>query len=243
MELRDKVALVTGGGSGIGLGVALALAREGCRVVICGRDETRLSRAAAQFDGDPPIVAQACDVSDRRQVDQTVGWIEDRIGPIDVLVNSAGINVVRRRMADLSPDDWDRMLAVNATGTFNCIRAVLPGMRRRQGGLIVNIGSIAGKRALELAGPGYCASKFAVSALGLAVGLEERGNGIRVTNIHPGEVDTPILDQRPEPVPPERRAQMVRPEDVAACVITVARLPERVHVPELIVTPLYQPYA
>ena len=135
------------------------------------------------------------------------------------------------------------MLAINATGAFNCIYAALPGMRQRRSGLIVNISSIAGKRALKLAGVGYCASKFAMTAIGTAVGLEERANGIRVTNIYPGEVNTPILAQRPTPVPPERLAQMLQPADIAALVVAIARLPDRVIVPELVITPLYQEYA
>ena len=96
---------------------------------------------------------------------------------------------------------------------------------------------------MRLAGPGYCAAKFAATALGTAVGLEERAHGIRVTNIYPGEVDTPILAHRPVPVPDERKALMVHPEDIAACVVTIARLPAHVLVPELIITPLYQEYA
>jgi NADP-dependent 3-hydroxy acid dehydrogenase YdfG len=120
--------------------------------------------------------------------------------------------------------------------------AVLPDMRRRRAGLIVSISSIAGKRALPLAGPAYCASKFAATALATAVGLEERANGIRITNLCPGEVDTPILEQRPVPVPAERRAQMLHPEDIAACVVAIAKLPPNVLVPEVILTPLYQEY-
>lgn len=242
MELRGAIALVTGGASGIGLGIARALAAEGCRMAICSRQADRLARAAAEFPDDARPLSRVCDVSDREAVGRLVAEVEAELGPIDILVNSAGINVVRRAMAELSPDDWDRMLAINATGVFNLMHAVLPSMRRRRAGLIVNISSIAGKRALELAGPAYCASKFAVAALGLAAGLEERGNGIRLTNIYPGEADTPILDQRPVPVPPERRAAMVHPEDIAACVVTIARLPDHVRVPELIITPLYQGY-
>ena len=102
-------------------------------------------------------------------------------------------------------------MAVNCTGFYNLLHAVLPGMRDRREGLIVSISSIAGKRALPLAGPAYCALKFAATALGTAVGLEERANGIRITNIYPGEVETPLLDQRPVPVPAEKRAQMVHP--------------------------------
>ncbi|HYW81489.1 MAG TPA: SDR family NAD(P)-dependent oxidoreductase, partial [Thermoguttaceae bacterium] len=154
-----------------------------------------------------------------------------------------GINIPNRQIDQLTPADWDRMIGINATGAFNCIFCALPQMRKRGGGLIVNISSIAGKRAMMLGGVGYCASKFGVSALGTTVGLEERANGIHVTNVYPGEVDTPILDDRPTPVPPEKRAQMLKPEDIAECVVTIAKLPPRALVPELVITPLYQAYA
>jgi NAD(P)-dependent dehydrogenase (short-subunit alcohol dehydrogenase family) len=242
MDLKDKSVLVTGGGSGIGLGIALALAAEGCRVAITGRNPQKLAEARAKLPP-PPLLAPACDVADRGAVERLFAWIAQEMGPLEILVNSAGINVAHRQMADLDPADWDRILAINATGTFNCIHAALPGMRQRKTGLIVNISSVAGKRALRLAGPAYCAAKFAATALGTAVGLEERANGIRVTNIYPGEVNTPILEQRPTPVPPEKRAQMLQPEDIAACVVTIAKLPSRALVPELVMTPLYQEYA
>jgi NAD(P)-dependent dehydrogenase (short-subunit alcohol dehydrogenase family) len=243
MDLSDQTALVTGGGSGIGLGIALALADEGCRVAITGRDAAKLSAAAAGFTGRHPILTHACDVADRGAVNQLFRWLETRLGALDILVNSAGINVRQRAMAQLDPADWDRMLAVNVTGAFNCIHAALAGMRKRGSGLVVNISSVAGKRALELAGPGYCASKFAMTALGTALGLEERGHGIRVTNVYPGEVNTPILAQRPIPVPAEKAARMLQPEDIAAMVVALAKLPPRAVVPELVMTPLYQEYA
>lgn len=243
MELNDKTLLVTGGGSGIGLAIALALAREGCRAAIAGRDEAKLRAAAAQFAGQPPMLTHPCDVADRAAVQRLFAWVERQLGPLDILVNAAGINVPKRQMAELDPGDWDRMLAINVTGAFNCIHAALPGMRQRRSGLIVNISSIAGKRAMKLGGAGYCASKFALTALGTTVGLEERANGIRVTNIYPGEVNTPILAQRPTPVPPEKLAQMLMPEDIAALVVTIAKLPPRALVAEVVVTPLYQEYA
>ncbi len=244
MELNDKTVLVTGGGSGIGLGIARALAAEGCRLAIIGRDPQRLVDAAAGFDAGQAVFSRPCDVADRADVQRLFAWLDQqRLLPLDILVNSAGINVAKRMLGELDPADWDRMMAINNTGTFNCIHAALPGMRQRRSGLIVNISSIAGKRAMKLGGVGYCASKFAVSALGTAVGLEERTNGIHVTNIYPGEVDTPILANRPTPVPPEKLAQMLQPEDVADCVVTIAKLPPRALVPELVITPLYQEYA
>ncbi len=243
MDLKDKLVLVTGGGSGIGLGIALALAGEGCRVVITGRDEAKLLRAASQFTAQPPIVVRACDVSDRGAVCGLVDWVVEELGTPDILVNSAGINIAKRAVSELDPVDWDRVLAINATGAFNCIHALLPAMRRRHSGLIVNISSIAGKRVSTLGGLAYCASKFAMTALGTEVGLEERANGIHVTNIYPGEVATPILERRPVPVPPERVAKMLQPDDIAALVVTIAKLPPRALVAEVVVTPLYQHYA
>src|SRR5690606_31799507 len=122
-------------------------------------------------------------------------WARRAIGEPTILVNSAGVNVRRRSMAELDPSDWQRLLQINATGAYLAIRAVLPAMRSKRSGVIVNISSVAGKRAAELGGVAYNASKFAMTALGTSVALEERHHGIRVTNIYPGEVDTPILTE------------------------------------------------
>ena len=142
----------------------------------------------------------------------------------------------------MDPADFDRIMAVNCTGFFNLLHALLPGLRKQGDGLIVNISSVAGKRALPVAGPAYCASKFGVAGLAAAVGLEERPHGIRITNIYPGDVNTAILDQRPVPVPAERKAVMVQPENIGACVVALAKLPNYVIVPELIITPSYQEF-
>lgn len=237
-----SVAVVTGGGSGIGLAVAEALARHSFTVAILGRTEGKLRKAVEESQVGERLKPFVCDVVDRSVVNDTFARIREQLGIPHVLVNSAGINVVNRSMAVLSPEDWDRILAVHATGTYNCLQAVLPMMRERQDGLIINISSIAGKRALELAGPAYCAGKFAMTALGLAAGLEERHHGIRITNIYPGEVNTPILEQRPTPVPTEQRRRMLQPEDVAEIVLAIVRLPPRAHVWEVVITPLYQAY-
>ena len=162
------------------------------------------------------------------------------MGTVDIVVNSAGINVRKRRLAELSPEDWDQIMSINATGAFNVIYAVLPGMRTRQDGLIVNISSLAGVRASPLGGAAYSASKHAMSALTRVIAIEERDAGIRATNISPGEVDTPILAARPVSVSAEHRARMLQPEDVAAAVVFVATLPGRAHVPELYIKPTSQ---
>jgi NADP-dependent 3-hydroxy acid dehydrogenase YdfG len=242
MDLKTKTALVTGGGTGIGAAIAVALAREGCRTAICGRREDKLKQAAEQFRGQPAILYRAADVADRQSVADLFAWAEKQLGRIDILVNAAGVNIVKRSMAELDPRDWDLLVAVNATGAYNCMRAVLPQMRQRKDGLIINISSIAGKRTGPLGGVAYNASKFAMSALGMTVGAEEKDNGIRVTNIYPGEVDTPILEHRPVPVTAEHRARILQAEDVAAAALMVIHLPARAHVPELIIKPTTQAY-
>ena len=243
MELQGKTVLVTGGGSGIGLSIGLSLAKEGCRVALSGRTESKLRDGASLFKGQPAILTRACDVSDRADVERMFEWVDAELGGLDILVNSAGINIPNRQIDQLTPADWDSLIGINATGAFNCIFCALPEMRMRGGGLIVNISSIAGKRAMKLGGAGYCAAKFAMSAMGTTIGLEERKNGIHVTNVYPGEVNTPILADRPTPVPPEKLAQMLMPEDIASVVVTIAKLPARALVPELVMTPLYQEYS
>jgi NADP-dependent 3-hydroxy acid dehydrogenase YdfG len=142
----------------------------------------------------------------------------------------------------MRPEQWDEVLAVNATGVYNCLYEVLPQMRERRDGTIFIISSISGKRAAPLGGVAYNASKFAATGLGISAWSEEAANNIRITNIYPGEVDTPILEHRPQPVSDERRATMLRPEDVAAVVVAIAQLPPRAHVPELVIKPTVQNY-
>jgi NAD(P)-dependent dehydrogenase (short-subunit alcohol dehydrogenase family) len=234
MMLSGKTAVVTGGGTGIGLGIAVALARAGCRVAIAGRRADVLDAA---------IVAHALDVADRQSVAACFRWAEKTLGPIDILVNSAGVNIRRRSMADMPPEEWDRVLAINATGVYNCMREVLPAMAQRGDGLVVTVSSISGLRASMLGGTAYSASKFAASALCTAVALEYGKQGVRITNVCPGEVDTPILEQRPNPVSDEHRARILQPEDVGAAVAMIASLPPRAHVPELVIKPTWQDFS
>jgi NAD(P)-dependent dehydrogenase (short-subunit alcohol dehydrogenase family) len=243
MRLAGRTAVITGGATGIGLAIATSLAREGCRVAIAGRRENKLREAAATWTEDPPILTHTVDVTDRKSVAELFAWADKTLGKVDILVNNAGINTPKRTMADMPPETWDEVLAINATGAYNCIYAVLPGMRQRKDGLIINIDSISGQRASVLGGVAYCASKFALTALGTAVALEEGTNNIRVTSICPGEVDTPLLDGRPTPVGAEHRAKILQPQDVADAALMVACLPPRAHVHELVIKPTWQEYA
>ena len=183
------------------------------------------------------------DTASRESVKTLFEWVRQELGKTNIMVNSAAINIVDRTMSRMEPEQWDQILQINTTGVYNCMQAVLPEMRERQDGVIINIGSIAGKRAVELGGVAYNASKFAVTALGTTVGIEDGRNGIRVTTVQPGEVNTPLLDQRPEPVSEERRAAILQPEDVGQVVALIASLPARAHIPEVVVKPLKQPFA
>jgi NAD(P)-dependent dehydrogenase (short-subunit alcohol dehydrogenase family) len=237
-RLQGHVAVVTGAGSGIGRATAAALAGEGARVVLVGRRREALEQTAAELPQDATWVYPA-DVTDREQVAALFDDVADTWGPVDFLVNNAGINTPRRNIADISVDDWERVLAVNLTGVFLCTRAALARMRGR-GGRVVNIGSVAGLRASAGGGIGYCASKHGVAGLTHALNLEENANGIHATAIHPGEVDTPILDNRPAPPTKAHRARILRAEDVAAAVLFVLTRPQGVHIPELVIKPIEQ---
>jgi NAD(P)-dependent dehydrogenase (short-subunit alcohol dehydrogenase family) len=240
MSLSGKTALVTGGGTGIGFGIAQALAAAGCRVIIAGRRESVLEKACEETNSTIPLTYHTVDVGDWSSVEGLFKAVHQDVGALDILVNSAGTNTARRRLAELSLEDWDAMMKINCYGSFYCLRAALPKMIERREGLIVNINSVSGIRAGMLGGIGYNASKFAVTGLGITAAQEAAEYGIRVTNVYPGEVDTPILEKRPTPVSEEHRSRILKPEDVGAAVLMVAELPPRAHVPELTIKPTLQ---
>jgi len=239
-ELVGKVVAITGGGTGIGAGIAVGLAAEGCRVTVGGRRIVPLQSLADSVSFQHPIRAHVIDVADKDTIEPFFSDIEENVGPIDILVNSAGINIPKRRMSDMPPEDWDRVLQINATGAYRCMHRVLPAMRKQGDGLIINVSSIAGKRAIELGGVAYCASKFAMTALGTAVSNELRDEGVRVTNLYPGEVNTPILENRPTPVSDEHKANILHPDDITSVMIAICKLPPRANVPEIVIKPTKQ---
>jgi NADP-dependent 3-hydroxy acid dehydrogenase YdfG len=241
-RFASKTVLVTGGGSGIGLAVAAGFLQEGARVAITGRDAAKLRRAADSLKAGERLVCHAADVADQAHVQDLTRTITERFGAIDILVNNAGLNVKQRTLRELTADNWRLLMQANLDGAFYCTQAVLPQMLERREGYIVFISSIAGKRASPLGGAAYAASKFGMSALGLCLAAEEKDSGVRVSVIYPGEVDTPILAARPQPVTAEQRRQILQPEDVAAAVLFVTGLPPRVSVPELVIKPTSQFY-
>lgn len=239
-ELLGKNVLVIGGGTGMGKAIALELSKEGANLVVAGRRGEKLTEVVTESDR--RISSHIVDVTDRASVSSLFSWFEDNIGEIDILVHAAGINIANRTMEQLDPDEWDKVIKINLTGAYNCLQATLLKMRPRKSGLIILINSVAGRRSVPLAGVAYNSSKFGMSALGMGVGEEERENGIRITNIYPGEVNTPILDERVNPPTPEHRESILQPDDIAQVVSTVAKLPPRAHVPELVIKPTMQSF-
>lgn len=240
MSLQNKIVVVTGGATGIGFALAQSFAEKGALVVIGSRRQSAIDEAVQKSVG--KLHGKAVDVGNRDEVNQFISWVESTVGPVDILVNAAGVNIKDRTMAAMQPEQWDQVMQINATGAYNCIHAVLPGMKNRNSGFIVNISSVTGKRAIALGGVAYAASKFAMTALGTCVANEVGGEGIRVTNVYPGEVDTPILDHRPVPVTESHRQSILRPEDIAQVVVALVDTPARVHVPEIVIKPVHQSY-
>jgi NAD(P)-dependent dehydrogenase (short-subunit alcohol dehydrogenase family) len=188
-DLRGQVALVTGGSRGLGLAISRELAAQGCRLAICARDESELKTARAGLErSGAEVLAIPCDVSDQTQVAAMVEAVTRHYGQIDLLINNAGIIVVAP-VADLTHDDFERVMAANFWGTFNPTLAVLPGMRTRGAGRIVNITSIGGKLAMPHLLPYDCA-KFAAVGFSMGLRAELAGAGITVTTVVPGLMRT-----------------------------------------------------
>ena len=240
-DLKGRVAWITGGGSGIGLAGALELARAGARVVISGRTQRTNESGLAQLKAVGEAEAIQLDVSDKGAVAHTAADIEKRHGRIDILVTSAGTNIVgaKRNFKTMSLEGWDDVVRINLDGLFYCCHAVIPGMRARKDGLIINISSWAGRYASVLTGPAYNATKRAVIAVTESINMEECMNGIRATSILPGEVATPIMEKRPVPPTPAERARMAQPEDFGAAILFVATMPARTCVNEVVIAPTW----
>jgi NAD(P)-dependent dehydrogenase (short-subunit alcohol dehydrogenase family) len=227
--------VVTGAGSGVGRAVALRFAREDWQVALVGRRRAPLSETVslAPSDAQGRCAVYSCDVSQADAVEAMATDVLMRFGHVDVLVNSAGINVPRRSFRDLSNEDWHAVLATNLSGAFYCVQAFLPSMRERSTGTVVNINSDVGKLARDLAGAAYVSSKFGLTGLTQQLNAEERANGIRACSVFPRDINTPLLDRRPVPPSPEARARMMQPDDVAECVWLAATLPSRAIVEEI----------
>ena len=231
-RLEGKGALITGAGSGIGRACAQMFAREGARVALAGRRREPLDAVAKEIAAaDGEAMAVSCDVTQRASVEAAVAAVAKGFGRLDIVVNNAGA-VLAATVAETSDEDWNRMLAVNLTGTFLVSRAALPELRKAGGGSIINIGSVLGLVAMKQRAA-YAASKGGVTILTKAMALDHAGEGIRVNCICPAIVETELVARlfakQPDPdtLRRERTGQIPlgrlgRPEDVAYLALFLA---------------------
>ncbi len=224
-SLGGRVAVVVGASSGIGAAAARQLAEAGAQVHAAARRRPDLGAG---------ITGHELDVSDRAAVDAFAKELTDQ-GPLHAVVVAAGTNLPDRLIDRLTPEGWDTLLAVNLTGAFNVVHAFLPALRQTRGDVVL-IGSVSGSWP-DLSGSGYQAAKAGLLAFARGAAFEEHARGVRITTVLPGVVDTPILDNRPEPPSAELRAHMLQPDDVAAACLFALTLPPRAYVPELTILP------
>jgi NAD(P)-dependent dehydrogenase (short-subunit alcohol dehydrogenase family) len=233
-----KTAVITGAGSGVGRATAVALAAQGWGVALVGRRESvLLETAGIAGEHGGKVLVCPCDIGDEAAVAAMGKRVLLEFGDVEVLVNAAGTNAPKRALEVLSSEDYHGMMNTNLNGAYYCVQAFLPGMRKRGSGTIVNVISEAGKAASPKAGPAYVMSKFGMAGLTQSINAEERGNGVRAIGLFPGDIDTPLLKKRPVVPDAASLAKMMRPEDVAECILFCINLPSHVIGEEMIVRP------
>jgi NADP-dependent 3-hydroxy acid dehydrogenase YdfG len=240
MSLAGKVAWITGAGSGIGQSAAVELAGSGATVIVSGRRAQALAETEQLVKGAGGRAdAVALDVSDRDAVGRAGEEIVERHGHVDILVNSAGLNVPNRFFRNVTAKDWDHVMGINLHGAMYCMLAVLPSMRERRDGLVINVSSWFGRYPSYMGGPAYNASKRALATITEQINLEEGHRGVRGCVIFPGEVATPILKSRPKPVSAEDQARMLHAQDLGRLVRFVAETPAHVCLNEIVISPTW----
>ena len=221
-SLRGKVAFITGGSRGIGLAIARALVADGVQVVVTGLKSAHLSsaRPAIEAAGPSSVETLQADVRQYDEVKRAVDAAVARFGGLDFLINNAGIGIFKE-VADMDPAEWSKVIDTNLTGVFNACHAAIPHLRRRGGGFIINISSLAGKNAFATAAA-YCASKSGLNAFSEALMQEVRYEGIRVAYVLPGSVSTGFGG-----LSNTKTTGALKPEDVAQVVADLIAHPSR----------------
>ncbi len=221
-DLTDKVAIVTGGSKGIGRAIAQALAGAGAKVVLCSRDEKEAQKAAHDIAGSAEgrAVGVGCDVQKLDDVKNLLETAVSAFGGLDILIANAGVGAFAP-IDEIKPDDWHAMIDTNLTGVYYCCHVAVPEIKKRGGGWIITIGSLAGRYALA-GGTAYNASKFGLIGFSEALMLDVRHQGIRVSCIMPGTVDT-YFDERM----PTGESWKLAPSDVARVVLQTLDHDER----------------
>ena len=227
-------ALVTGATEGIGRAIAFSLGKAGYKVGVCARTPSKVEALLKDLTAAGVTAAgRTCDVGDPPQVAALVAYVTDRLGPVEVLVNNAGVGVIKP-FAELTLAEWDGVMATNLRSLYLVTSAVLPGMRARGRGDVVNISSLAGKRGFP-GGTAYAASKHAVMGFSESLMLEVRKEGVRVVALCPGSVDTKLIHS--QTLFERDPAKILQPEDIASTVLAILQLPPRATISELEIRP------
>jgi 3-oxoacyl-[acyl-carrier protein] reductase len=234
--LAGQTALVTGATRGIGFAIARALAGAGATVAICGRDKDGLQAAVSRLTNESrgKVVGKVADVRESTEVEALFDWIDSEVvdsaaGGPGILVNNAGVGIMKNA-AELTVKDWQKTIETNLSAAFYCSREALRRMINRDGGYIINIGSLAGKSAFA-GGAAYNASKFGLNGFSEAMMLDHRYDNVRVTHIMPGSVDTGFGGGS------ANADWKIAPEDIGEIVLMLLRMPRRTLVSQVEVRP------
>jgi NADP-dependent 3-hydroxy acid dehydrogenase YdfG len=238
MAIKNRICIITGGGSGIGRAIAIRFARDGANVFLVGRTLSKVERVRQDIESaGGTATAYEIDVSDHGGVVGMVEEIEHLHGAVDVLVNNAGHSSPHRRLLSTPPDEIQSVIDSNLIGTIYCTQAVMPKMLDRDSGTIINVSSLAGVTPGLLGGMIYSAVKAAIINFTGYLNDEFQHTNIRASVVIPGEIATPVMEKRPVPPNADARKTMVNPEDVAEAIALIAGLPQKSSIPELIIRP------
>jgi len=220
--LKDKIAVVTGGTKGIGYAIAESLLKNGAKVFICARDKFELKRALEKLSALGKVDGEICDVRTEAQVEAMFSECKRVFGGIDILVNNAGIGIIGKTVEQMSSEDFEQTLQTNLFGVFYTCHHAIPLIKKRGGGYIINVSSLAGQNAHPKMAA-YNASKFGLNGFSEALMQEVRADNIKVTTICPGSVNTFFGGDEPS----EDQAWQLQPEDIAQTVLDLLAMNDR----------------
>ena len=212
-DLKEKIAWIIGAGSGIGQNAAIKLSTLGMKVILSGRNIKNLEETANQ--------------------------IKNEFKKIDVLVNCAGINILNRDWDYIDESEWDEVMQTNINGLFYCCKSVIPLMKEKKDGLIINVSSWSGNHVSLLSGVTYTSSKHALNAMTETINMKYCSVGIRACALCPGEVATDILDKRPKKLSLEQKKKMLQPDDLGETIAFLCQMPKHVCINELTISPTW----
>lgn len=221
-KIKDKVAVVTGGTKGIGRAIAESLLKEGARIFVCARKDDELKQAVDEMSASGEIKGAVCNVRDENQVVAMFDECIKAFGGVDVLVNNAGVGIMGKTVEEMSAEEFRTVLETNLFGVFYCCHYVIPLMKKRGGGYIFNISSLAGANAHPRMAA-YNASKFGLNGFSEALMQEVRHDNIKVSYIMPGSVNTRFGGDTPS----EEKSWQLQSEDIADVIIDLLKFNER----------------